>query len=188
MRHAESVFDDCHGNSTDACYFSLEPAMQDSYLSLGAHFQIDFALQSFSSLKFDKVYLSPLRRAVETAVWFCEASGNLENTEFILSPDLSNVLVDSDDVPIDIRSLIAEFAPQFTNGLDSLAFEQLIFPELWFLNNLDKTSKDALYTAIAAFNGFEYDSASEMIYSETGAPLMGFPLVGSVECPDCYAR
>jgi hypothetical protein len=80
MRHAESVADDCHGEDPNACKFSLEPSIQDSYLSLGAHFQVDIALQSFSQLKFSTVYLSPLRRAVETALWFCEPSGNMEKT------------------------------------------------------------------------------------------------------------
>ncbi len=94
--------------------------------------------------------MSPLRRTILTAYGAFKDTANFKKIKFILHPDLREYLGDTDDVPISIRTLVKEYAPLFPKGLDYSLFEDLVYPELWFVNSLKlKASRDLVYKEIA---------------------------------------
>ena len=65
-----------------------------------------------------KVYVSPLRRAVESAYYLFKNHPNFENIRFILTPQLREILMEPLCIPIDIAQLIKNYGPLFPRSLD----------------------------------------------------------------------
>jgi len=54
-------------------------------------------------------------------------------------------------------------------GLDYSLFKELVYPELWFVNNLAlKASRDLVYEAIAESAGLTYNADLEVFFNEEG--------------------
>jgi hypothetical protein len=113
--------------------------------------------------------VSPLRRTIWTAYGAFKDTKNFKKIKFILHPDIREFLGDTDDTPVDIRTIIKMYAPLFPKGLDYSLFEDLVYPELWFVNNLAlKASRDLVYEAIAESAGLIYKADLEVFFNEEG--------------------
>jgi len=55
----------------------------------------------------------------------------------------------------------------------------MIWPELWFLSNMEKSNKDLILAQIASFNNFAFDPVSEIFRDASGTALLGYPLTGT---------
>jgi hypothetical protein len=94
---------------------------------------------------------------------------NFRKTKFILHPDIREFLGDTDDTPVDIHTIIEEYAPLFPMGLDYSLFKKLVYPELWFVNNLAlKASRNLVYEAIAVSAGLTYNAGLEVFLNKEG--------------------
>ena len=72
----------------------------------------------------------------------------------------------ADDIPVDIRTVVQQYSSLFPTGLDHSLFEDLLYPELWFVNSLTlKSARDAVYQVIAKANSLTYDTNSEGFYT-----------------------
>lgn len=92
------------------------------------------------------VYLSPLRRSIQTAYFAFRDAPNFSSIKFILHPDLGESLGNADDIPEDIRTVWIEYYNYFPTGLDPSLFEDLLYPVQWFVNSLTlKATRDAVY-------------------------------------------
>ena len=57
--------------------------------------------------------------------------------------------------------------------MDYSLFEDLVYPELWFVNSLKlKASRDLVYEAIAKSAGFTYNSDQEVFQNDHGCTIM----------------
>ena len=106
--------------------------------------------------------------------------------QFILVPNLREWINGTDDIPIDIRQIISEFQPLFPGGFDTSRFEDLLYPELWFSDTLDKDDRDLINVAIAQYNSLTYNSITEL-FTKDGILVLGAPLLGK-EDPSNLSR
>ena len=62
-------------------------------------------------------------------------------------------------------------------GLDYSLFKELVYPELWFVNNLAlKASRDLVYEAIAESAGLTYNADLEVFFNEEGQVVISAPI------------
>ena len=86
----------------------------------------------------------------------------------------------ADDIPIDIKDIVAQYARFFPGGFDTSRFEDLPYPELWFVDTMDKNDRDLINSAIAVYNGFTYNPITEL-FMKNDALVLGNPILGKEE-------
>jgi hypothetical protein len=123
-----------------------------------------------------------------TAYGVFKDTPNFSSLKFVLHPDLREYLGEADETPVDIRSVLNEYSPLFPMGLDYSLLQDLIYPELWFVNSLKfKTTRDEVYGAIAQSNGWTYNASSELFFHPDGSAILGYP-IDAEESPSSLQR
>jgi broad specificity phosphatase PhoE len=82
------------------------------------------------------VYLSPLRRALETAWRLFSTAADFMGIKFIVVPLLRENMHTVCDVPLDFIDVLDEYSSKFPQGLDTSLID-LNFSASWFLNDLN---------------------------------------------------
>ena len=74
-------------------------------------------------MNFSIIFVSPMRRALETAYLILREHPNFQNMRFVVHPDLREKLGGADDVPSqNIQGLFEEFNVKFNGNLDCTTF------------------------------------------------------------------
>ncbi len=102
--------------------------------------------QAASSTLYDKlpikiVFVSPLRRALETCDLLFSRHPNHANIRFIVHPMLREILNNANDVPSMLSDTRAHYEPK---GYDFSRFDALKVPHLHFLYNLNSPDREEL--------------------------------------------
>jgi hypothetical protein len=80
------------------------------------------------------VFVSPLRRAIETAFLLFSQSIQFPKIKFIVLPLLRENMHTICDVPVDFSTVVDEWAPKFPSNIDF----SLVADNNWFLADLNK--------------------------------------------------
>lgn len=94
-------------------------------------------------LKIHTIFVSPLRRTLETAFHVYKTHPNFENIRFIILPLIRESLNTSSDIPSDIESVLAEFK-EVIPQLDASFLEEYEDPKHYFIEDLQSEVKDKM--------------------------------------------
>ena len=104
------------------------------------------------------VYVSPMRRTLQTSYHIFKNKDNFNQIKFIVLPDLRENFFSACDIPNDVDLVKAEYSQLFGENLDfSRVYELMDKSEseiikkhkIWFLCNLQKKDSDKLLAIIA---------------------------------------
>ena len=83
------------------------------------------------------IFVSPLRRALQTAYFLFKDHPRRKEIEVIMVPDLRDVLAGPWDIPNPIEKIVEDAKDMFYNLDTSLLDLASPDPDLWFLKNTD---------------------------------------------------
>ena len=92
----------------------------------------------------DVVFVSPLKRALQTAYYCFKDHPKFKDIQFIILPDLKEHLSCTCDIPGPIEPLILEFSKLFPKFDSSLLQEFENNKNLWFLSTLADEDKQRI--------------------------------------------
>ena len=65
----------------------------------------------------------------------------------------------------------------FPGGFDISRLEDLLYPELWFIDNMTKKNRDLVNNVVADYNGLSYNSITEFFMKDSKI-VLGEPISG----------
>ncbi|CAI2376181.1 unnamed protein product [Moneuplotes crassus] len=149
LRHANSKYNFAYETMTSKGYteedekkLRVKKDLRDSPLSdLGIQ-QCIKAQPLANKLKVDHVFVSPLKRALETAYYVFMNHPNFDNIQFILMPILKEAIDTTCDIPVNVQETVEEFKGKFPK-FDTSELEKYSDPLHFFLEdiNLDFSKK-----------------------------------------------
>lgn len=149
QRHAMSMANESyaqikdHSNFEELSKWICDPTLRDPRLSETGHHQCREARSLVNSLKIHTVFVSPLRRTLETAYLTYRTHPDFENIRFIVLPAIRESLNTSSDIPSDIDQVIEEFRELIPN-LDDSPLEEYEDKKHYFLEDLQTDVKDVI--------------------------------------------
>jgi len=99
------------------------------------------------------VLVSPLRRGVETAYEIFREHPNFDIIEFVLVPEVKEMLMVAGDLPDDIDTTIETYGPLFPRGLDFTLIQRYHHPRLWYAYELGEAGRNEVLHEVERFNG-----------------------------------
>ncbi|CAI2377197.1 unnamed protein product [Moneuplotes crassus] len=149
QRHAMSMANESyaqikdHSNFEELSKWICDPTLRDPRLSETGHHQCREARPLVNSLKIHTVFVSPLRRTLETAYLIYHAHPDFENIRFIVLPVIRESLNTSSDIPSDVDQVIEEFR-ELIPQLDDSPLEEYEDKKHYFLEDLQTDVKDVI--------------------------------------------
>jgi hypothetical protein len=154
IRHGNSMFNQLFhelegpGYIEKPSYFDVYSDLQimDSPLSKLGIAQAKKAAELAHQIEFEIVFISPLRRALETAYYMFKDHPNFENIKFIVHPMMRENIMTTGDLPSDINSILSVFSKKFpdlcTRYLPQSSFGD--FDELYYARDFSPDLKKKL--------------------------------------------
>jgi len=107
--------------------------------------QAKLAQKSINAIEFDAVFVSPMRRAMETSYYMFETHPDRANIKFIVCPLLREFIGSANDIPF---GTLAQLKELYTNKggvtYDFSLFQQYEDPEHWFFEVISNKEKKKL--------------------------------------------
>ena len=151
IRHGYSEFNEyrerCLAQPDKYEYKKFSPELVDPALHSKGIQQAIGARSDIASLNIKYIFVSPLRRALQTCTELFKEHPNLHNMKFIVHPLLIEILNNANDLPANIAKTIKEFEGAPMN-YDFNIFKGMERPELYYLYNLNNPPKDKLVEEI----------------------------------------
>eukprot|EP00347_Sterkiella_histriomuscorum_P002559 403367681 len=102
-----------------------------------------------NKVNFKKVFVSPLRRTIQTTIELFKSHSNKQNIQFTILPIIREILDSSNDIAMNVSDLIELYSPQQERckGLKfdfSLLQESFVDPNLWQVYTLYNDEKTEL--------------------------------------------
>ena len=102
--------------------------------------------------------VSPMQRAMQTAIHMFKGHPNLANIRFIVEPMIHEIMHTTNDMHIDVLELIQKYAPgqEACHGLkfDFSRIMAMERPQLWNINTLtEQAKKDVFYEKLGKLEG-----------------------------------
>lgn len=149
QRHARSMANESyaqikdHSNFTELSKWICDPTLRDPRLSETGHHQWREARALVNPLKIHTVFVSPMRRTLETAYLVYHTHPDFENIRFIVLPAIRESLNTSSDIPSDIDQIIEEFR-ELIPQLDDSLLEEYKDRKHYFIEDLQSDVKDVI--------------------------------------------
>lgn len=173
QRHGKSIANESyeeikdHGNPEELAAWLLNPSLRDPRLCQTGHEQCAEAQLLVNALKIHTVFVSPLRRTLETAYNTYKNHPNFEKIRFVVLPLIRESLNTSSDVPSSIEKIIEEFREILPN-LDVSAFDEYFDKTHYFIEDLQPDLKDRMIANLKAKSDDELGSnAFDLFVKET---------------------
>lgn len=126
----------------------FDPLLLDPHLSSKGKEQAH-ACSFYNSMPIKTVFVSPLRRAMETCDALFSRHPNHLNIKYVVHPLLREILNNANDVPHNFYSIKKEYEPK---GYDFSLFDEYKYPHLHFLYTLNDPERKNL---LAELDGTE---------------------------------
>jgi hypothetical protein len=133
--------------------WTLDMSIRDSYLDPLGIQQCEEVQCITNHLKIHTIFISPLRRALQTTYHVYKSHPDFEKIKFIILPSLREGLNTSSDIPANINDTVREFSELFPH-LDTTFFEEYADKDhnnhyiklntLYFLEDTTKEVRDAV--------------------------------------------
>ncbi|CDW86509.1 UNKNOWN [Stylonychia lemnae] len=144
--YRDQVITDQHGVDSDAFrQLKVDKTLTDPGLHQIGVLQCESNQDNINRINFKVVFVSPMQRAIQTAINMFKKHPNLQNIKFIILPIAREVLETSNDVSPDIEKIVEKYSPgqSICEGLNfnfSMVYLYGI-PRLWQIytfSNLEK--------------------------------------------------
>lgn len=106
----------------------------------------------YSKFPIEIVFVSPLRRAMQTCEAIFQNHPNYKNIKFIVHPLLRELLNNSNDIPNSLSELRKKYEPKY----DFSEFEKYPIPYLYFIYDLQSPDKEYLLEKTRGVSENEY--------------------------------
>lgn len=103
-------------------------------------------------LKVHTVFVSPLRRALQTMHEIFKNHPDFDDINFVLMPKLREHMHTSNDIPINIEEVVDQFSNVFPK-FDTSELENYKDPKHWFVEDLNKELRDMVASKFATKEG-----------------------------------
>lgn len=149
QRHGKSVANEAYekildlSNAEEVEAWIWNPELRDPRLSQTGNEQWVEVQKVVNALNIHTIFVSPLRRTLETAYYTYRAHPNFDKIKFILLPSIRESLNTSSDVPSNVDELIREFKDLLPN-LDSSLLDQMEDKRLYFIHDLQQDVRDRI--------------------------------------------
>lgn len=149
QRHAMSIANESyaqikdHGNFEELSKWICDPSLRDPRLSETGHHQCREARQLVNNIKIHTVFVSPLRRTLETAYLVYSTHPDFDKIRFVVMPIIRESLNTSSDIPSDIHQIIEEFRELIPN-LDDSMLEEYKDKKHYFIEDMQCDVKDVI--------------------------------------------
>ena len=149
QRHAMSVANEEYAKIKDHSDFDqlskwiLDPSLRDPKLSKTGHYQWKEVRPLVNTLKIHTIFVSPMRRTLETAYHTYKTHPDFERIRFVLLPTVRESLNTSSDFPSDVDELITEFREVLPN-LDTSLMEDYDDRKHYFIEDLQPDIRDKI--------------------------------------------
>ena len=154
VRHAKSEINFAYTDAHDkgASYDEIKNIIsdrkyRDCELSQEGLEQCAKEAKLINSINVHTVFISPLRRALQTAVNLFKNHPNFESIKFILLPAAREAIEGADDLPWNIDSILSEFGSEFPN-LCTSHFDKYENKVNYIFEDLDEPLKAELIAKI----------------------------------------
>ena len=121
MRHGETLF-----NKSKEYNKSLNPDFNDSHLSEEGVKQIELAQKEINKLMFEKIYVSPYYRALQTVTLALEKYPTVKNITVYVHPKIAEVVCGAHDFIKDIKQTKKDFNMDSKVKVDWTYFDNYI--------------------------------------------------------------
>lgn len=120
--------------------------------------QCAMAAPHAAKVNFHTIFVSPMRRALETAYLCLKDHPNFQQIKFIIHPDVREKLGGSDDVPSqDIQGLFAEYQQKFNGNLDHESYWRHAKDEpMWYAYEQDYQTNENIQRRVQQLGGTEH--------------------------------
>lgn len=149
QRHGRSLANESyamikdHSNFEELSKWICDPSLRDPRLSETGHQQWRDARPLVNNLKIHTVFVSPLRRTLETAYLCYSAHPDFERIRFVILPIIRESLNTSSDIPSDVDQVIEEFK-ELIPQLDDSLLDQYEDRKHYFIEDLQTDVKDVI--------------------------------------------
>lgn len=123
----------------------FDPKLADPRLTSKGVAQCEAAKSQYHAMPIKVVFVSPLKRAMETAELLFRGHPMAESIKFVVHPLLSEMLAGSNEIPCPVSEKIREFGPR---GFDFGLFSGYKRPELYFVCNINSPEREELLKKI----------------------------------------
>ena len=155
LRHAESYYNAQYKilieeESQDPSKFLKlwqEASLRDAQISEDGLKQCEKASTFASQLKIHTVFISPLRRPLQTAYNILKDHPMFNEMKFVIVPKMREIMSTSNDIPVNIYSVIEEFSKLFPN-LDTSELDKYTDPLHYFVEDLDESIKENILSRL----------------------------------------
>jgi len=156
--------------------WSMNISLRDSHLSELGIKQATKAQQITNNIKIHTVFVSPLRRTLETAYHIFKNHENFENIKFIVVPSLRESLNTVSDIPENIDEVQTEYS-KLIPQLDFSMFQQYKNKSLYYIEDMPKEIQIKLSKNLNKTHNFSYkdpvEDISELIRAQNPKKLEG---------------
>ena len=123
----------------------FDPKLADPRLTIKGIKQCEDAKAIYHKLPIRCVFVSPLRRALETCELLFQDHPLKKDIQFIVHPLLTEMLAGSNEIPVPIQEKIEEYGKK---KYDFSLFSGYDRPELYFVYNLNSPENEQLLKAV----------------------------------------
>ena len=149
LRHAKTVFNEAHTalqmmpsiDEAEMIALFTSEEMRDCKLTAFGFKQCDKAEEAAWKIKVHTVFVSPFRRALQTAYEIFKTHPQINEIKFVLMPKMREGLNTSNDIPVDIEEIVAEYSSLFQN-FDTSELDKYSDPKHYFIEDLDEDIRD----------------------------------------------
>ncbi|CAI2377065.1 unnamed protein product [Moneuplotes crassus] len=149
QRHARSLANESYAKIKDLSDFEevskwiCDPKFRDPKLSETGHHQCREARPLVNGLKIHTVFVSPMRRTLETAYLVYHTHPDFKNIRFVILPVIRESLNTSSDIPSDIDFIVEEFR-ELIPQLDDSLLEAYCDRKHYFIEDLQDEVKNVI--------------------------------------------
>eukprot|EP00343_Euplotes_focardii_P009499 CAMPEP_0205823748 /NCGR_PEP_ID=MMETSP0206-20130828/17773_1 /ASSEMBLY_ACC=CAM_ASM_000279 /TAXON_ID=36767 /ORGANISM="Euplotes focardii, Strain TN1" /LENGTH=210 /DNA_ID=CAMNT_0053121191 /DNA_START=18 /DNA_END=647 /DNA_ORIENTATION=- len=149
QRHAKSIANESYERLNDYSNFEelskwiCDPSLRDPKLCETGYQQCVEARKAVSSLRIHTIFVSPLRRALETAYNVYKTHPDFKKIRFIVLPWIRESLNTSSDFPSDVENVIEEFK-EVIPQLDSSLMDEYDDKKHFFIEDLQADLRDKI--------------------------------------------
>lgn len=126
-----------------ACHTNLD--LLDTSLSQKGQAQCEKAAKAAAQVPFTTVFISPMRRTLQTAFHIFKEHPQFKEIKFFVMPELREKLQVVADTPsLNASALMQEFKEEFGENFDYETYFPQHDKENWFFNELDQNIKELI--------------------------------------------
>lgn len=149
LRHAKTVFNEAQTvlnmmptwDESEMIALNTLEEMRDWKLTSFGFEQCDKAEEAAAGIKVHTVFISPFRRALQTAYEIFKSHPQLNDIKFVLMPKMREGLNTSNDIPVDIEEVCAEYSSMFPN-FDTSELDSYPDPKHYFIEDLNEPVRE----------------------------------------------